>query len=169
VFAVPSATVEGVSSDGEKPRRPFRLGPSEFQVDKGLGPWYLVIQGMKPWKPRYCERMRDTMALDREMLKGSINLLILRLLSQRDMYGYEIIQEASRRSENAFKFKEGTLYPALHQLQRQGYLRSKWQTAESGRKRKYYSLTASGRKLSQERQRSWAFFTDAVNAVLTKD
>jgi PadR family transcriptional regulator PadR len=118
---------------------------------------------------RYGERKLDTMELDRELLKGSINLLILRLLSHRDMYGYEIIQEASRRSENAFKFKEGTLYPALHQLQRQGYLRSKWQTAESGRKRKYYSLTARGRKLSHERQRSWAFFTDAVNAVLTRD
>jgi len=109
------------------------------------------------------------MELDRELLKGSINLLILRLLSQRDMYGYEIIQEASRRSEKAFQFKEGTLYPALHQLQRQGYLRSQWKTAESGRKRKYYSLTAKGRKLSQERQQSWAFFINAVNAVLTKD
>jgi len=109
------------------------------------------------------------MELDRELLKGSINLLILRLLSQRDMYGYEIIQEASRRSENAFQFKEGTLYPALHQLQRQGYLRAQWKTAENGRKRKYYSLTAKGRKLSEQRQQSWAFFIDAVNAVLTKE
>jgi PadR family transcriptional regulator PadR len=109
------------------------------------------------------------MELDRELLKGSINLLILRLLSRRDMYGYEIIQEARRRSDNAFQFKEGTLYPALHQLQRQGHLRSRWQSAESGRKRKYYSLTPKGRKLSQERQQSWTFFIDAVNAVLTKD
>ena len=109
------------------------------------------------------------MELDRELLKGSINLLILRLLSQRDMYGYEIIQEASRRSENAFQFKEGTLYPALHQLQRQGYLRSQWQTADNGRKRKYYSLTAKGRKLAEERQKSWSFFINAVNAVLTKE
>jgi PadR family transcriptional regulator PadR len=109
------------------------------------------------------------MELDRELLKGSINLLILRLLSQRDMYGYEIIHEASRRSEKAFQFKEGTLYPALHQLQRQGYLRSEWLTAESGRKRKYYSLTAKGRKLAQQRQESWSFFIDAVNAVLTRD
>ena len=88
----------------------------------------------------------DKMEIDRELLRGSINLLILRLLSQRDMYGYEMIQEASRRSENAFLFKEGTIYPALHQLQRQGYPRSQWRTAESGRKRKYYSLTAKGRK-----------------------
>jgi PadR family transcriptional regulator PadR len=109
------------------------------------------------------------MELDPQLLKGSINLLILRLLSQRDMYGYEIIQEASRRSESAFQFKEGTLYPALHQLQKQGYLKSQWQTAESGRQRKYYSLTAKGRKLSQQRQESWALFVDAINAVLTRD
>ena len=115
------------------------------------------------------EVSQEPMELDRELLKGSINLLILRLLSQRDMYGYEIIQEAKRRSENAFQFKEGTLYPALHQLQQRGCLRSQWQTAESGRKRRYYSLTAKGRKLSQERRKSWTFFIDAVNAVLTED
>src|SRR5947209_18872890 len=109
------------------------------------------------------------MEVDRELLKGSINLLILRLLEQRDMYGYEIIQESSRRSDNAFQFKEGTLYPALHQLQREGYLRSQWRTAESGRKRKYYSLTAKGRKLAQQRQASWSFFIDAINAVLTRE
>ena len=55
---------------------------------------------------------------DRGLLKGSITLLILRLLSQRDMYGYQIIQEASRRSDSVFEFKEGTLYPALHSLER---------------------------------------------------
>ncbi|HZS44176.1 MAG TPA: PadR family transcriptional regulator [Blastocatellia bacterium] len=113
--------------------------------------------------------MHETVELDKELLKGSINLLILRLLSQRDMYGYEIIQEASRRSENAFQFKEGTLYPALHQLQKQGYLRSQWLTAGNGRKRKYYSLTAKGRKQAEQRQKSWTFFIDAINAVLTRE
>ncbi|MEW6737956.1 MAG: PadR family transcriptional regulator [Acidobacteriota bacterium] len=107
--------------------------------------------------------------LDRELLKGSITLLILRLLSQRDMYGYEIIQEASRRSDQAFRFKEGTLYPALHQLQRQGCLRSEWRIAENGRQRKYYSLTAKGHKLAEERQRQWLAFTQAINAVLAND
>src|SRR5215471_17974908 len=109
------------------------------------------------------------MEIDKELLKGSINLMILRLLSQRDMYGYELIQEASRRSENAFQFKEGTLYPALHQLQQRGYLRAQWQTADSGRKRKYYSLTAKGRELAEQRQKSWTFFIDAINAVLTRE
>ncbi len=107
--------------------------------------------------------------IDRELLKGSIPLLILKLLSQRDMYGYEIIQEASRRSDQAFHFKEGTLYPALHQLQRKGYLRAEWRTGDNGRQRKYYSLTAKGRKLAEQRQRSWLAFTEAINAILTND
>jgi PadR family transcriptional regulator, regulatory protein PadR len=107
------------------------------------------------------------MILDRELLKGSIALLILKLLSEREMYGYEIIQEAARRSGDAFQFKEGTLYPALHQLHKRGYLRSEWRVGKDGRQRKYYSLTGKGRKVALESQRSWAFFTDAVNAILS--
>jgi PadR family transcriptional regulator, regulatory protein PadR len=107
------------------------------------------------------------MILDRELLKGSIALLILKLLSEREMYGYEIIQEAARRSGDAFQFKEGTLYPALHQLHKRGYLRSEWRVGKNGRQRKYYSLTGKGRKVALESQRSWAFFTDAVNAILS--
>lgn len=106
------------------------------------------------------------MDLDRELLKGSISLLILRLLSERDMYGYEIIQEAARRSSDIFEFKEGTLYPALHHLHRRGYLRSEWRVGGNGRERKYYGLTAKGRKAAQESRRSWAYFTNAVNAIL---
>jgi PadR family transcriptional regulator, regulatory protein PadR len=107
------------------------------------------------------------MTVDRELLKGSITLLILKLLSERDMYGYEIIQEAARRSRDAFQFKEGTLYPALHHLQKRGYLRPEWRVAQNGRERKYYGLTAKGKNAAQESQREWAFFTNAVNAVLS--
>jgi PadR family transcriptional regulator PadR len=106
------------------------------------------------------------MTFDRELLKGSIALLILKLLSERDMYGYEIIQEAARRSSDVFEFKEGTLYPALHQLHRRGYLRSEWRVGKNGRERKYYGLTTKGRKAAEEGQRSWNFFTKAVNAIL---
>jgi PadR family transcriptional regulator PadR len=106
------------------------------------------------------------MIFDRELLKGSVALLILKLLSEREMYGYEIIQEAARRSEDAFEFKEGTLYPALHQLHKKGYLRSEWRLGKNGRQRKYYSLTPKGRKLALEGQREWVSFTRAVNAIL---
>jgi len=107
------------------------------------------------------------MTLDRELLKGSIALLILKLLSEREMYGYEIIQESARRSGDAFQFKEGTLYPALYQLHKRGYLRSEWRVGDNGRERKYYGLTMKGRKAAQEGQRNWAFFTRAVNAILS--
>jgi PadR family transcriptional regulator PadR len=108
------------------------------------------------------------MTFDRELLKGSISLLILKLLSEREMYGYEIIQEAARRSGDVFQFKEGTLYPALHHLHRRGYLRSEWRVGDTGRERKYYGLTTKGRKAAQESRRNWGFFTSAVNAILAE-
>jgi PadR family transcriptional regulator len=107
------------------------------------------------------------MVFDRQLLKGSIALLLLKLLSQRDMYGYEIIQEARHRSQDAFQFKEGTLYPALHQLEKRGLLRSEWRVGENGRERKYYAATPKGKKAARERERDWGSFIRAVNAVLT--
>ena len=106
------------------------------------------------------------MDFDRELLKGSISLLLLKLLSERDMYGYEIIQEAARRSSDVFQFKEGTLYPALHLLHRRGYLRSEWRVGDNGRERKYYGLTPKGRKAAQKSRQNWMSFTSAVNAIL---
>jgi len=104
--------------------------------------------------------------IDRQFLKGSISLLLLNLLSRGEMYGYEIFQEASRRSGNAFEFKEGTLYPALHQLEKKGQIRSAWRTAENGRERKYYSLTPEGRKAAAEYEKQWQHLTGAIAAVL---
>jgi PadR family transcriptional regulator PadR len=109
---------------------------------------------------------RSTMPLDRELLKGSISLLILKLLSDRDMYGYEMILESARRSHDAFEFKEGTLYPALHQLHRRGYLRSEWRMGANGKQRKYYSLTAAGRKAAHRSERDWQLFSETVNTIL---
>jgi DNA-binding PadR family transcriptional regulator len=82
------------------------------------------------------------------------------------MYGYEILQEASRRSANAFEFKEGTLYPALHQLERNGQIKSAWRTAENGRERKYYSLTPKGRKAAAVYEKHWQHLTGAIAAIL---
>jgi PadR family transcriptional regulator, regulatory protein PadR len=106
------------------------------------------------------------LGIEREFLKGSISLLLLNLLSRGDMYGYEILQEASRRSANAFEFKEGTLYPALHQLEKKGFLRSDWRTAQNGRERKYYSLTSKGKKAAREYEKQWQDLTGAIAAVL---
>jgi PadR family transcriptional regulator PadR len=109
---------------------------------------------------------RPRLEIDRQLLKGSISLLLLHLLSRGAMYGYEILQDASRRSANAFDLKEGTLYPALHQLEKKGQIKSEWRTAENGRERKYYSLTPAGRKAAASYEKQWAHLTGAIAAIL---
>ena len=106
------------------------------------------------------------MEIGREFLKGSISLLLLNLLTRGELYGYEILQEAARRSANAFEFKEGTLYPALHQLERKGQIKAVWRKADNGRERKYYSLTPKGRKAAQEYEKQWQHLTGAITAIL---
>jgi PadR family transcriptional regulator PadR len=104
--------------------------------------------------------------IDTQFLKGSVSLLLLHLLSWGEMYGYEILQEASRRSANAFDLKVGTLYPALHQLEKKEQIKSTWRTAENGRERKYYSLTAKGRKTAVAYEKQWQHLTGAIAAIL---
>jgi PadR family transcriptional regulator PadR len=104
--------------------------------------------------------------IDRELLKGSISLVLLTLLSRGEMYGYELLQEASRRSANAFELKEGTLYPALHHLEKKDLIKAEWRTGENGRERKYYSLTAKGKKAAHSYERQWLHLAGAVKAVL---
>ncbi len=103
------------------------------------------------------------------MKKQSIEhtqLLLLSLLSSRDMYGYEMILELSRRSQNVFEMKEGTLYPVLHGLEKQRYVEAYEQEAPTGRVRKYYRLTRAGRNCLTEEKASWERYAGAVNAVL---
>ena len=123
---------------------------------------------MIPCYPRLGKQgmLKKPVEIDRQFLKGSISLLLLHLLSRGEMYGYEILQEASRRSANAFEFKEGTLYPALHQLEKRGEIKSEWRTAENGRERKYYSLTPKGRKTAANYEKQWQHLTGAIMAIL---
>jgi PadR family transcriptional regulator PadR len=82
------------------------------------------------------------------------------------MYGYEILQEAERRSAQAFHLKEGTLYPALHQMERAGLLKAHWRESAAGRARKYYALTAKGRRRAESKRRQWASISMAMRAIL---
>lgn len=101
----------------------------------------------------------------REREPGSLDLLILHLLGERDMYGYEMVTELARRSRDVFKMKEGTLYPLLHRLEKEGAL-SAWEEQAEGRTRRYYHLTRRGRELLRERTEDWERYAGAVNAVL---
>jgi len=106
------------------------------------------------------------MVFDREFLTGTVGVLILSLLAEREMYGYEILKEAERRSASAFQLKEGTLYPALHQMERSGLLKARWSEGEQRRSRKYYSLTAKGRKRLRDETESWNRLASAIAAAL---
>jgi len=103
---------------------------------------------------------------DREFLTGTVGVLILSLLSERAMYGYEIVQEADRRSAQQFRMKEGTIYPALHQMERAGLLKASWRDSETGRARKYYSLTAKGRRQADSKRKQWESISAAMRAIL---
>ena len=85
------------------------------------------------------------MEFDRELVKGTTVPIVLRLLTEREMYGYEIVKVVNERTGGLFEWKEGTLYPCLHSLEAGGLLLSHWREAPSGRKRKYYRITAKGR------------------------
>ena len=106
------------------------------------------------------------MDYDREFLTGTVGVLILGLLTEREMYAYEMLQEADRRSAQALQLKEGTLYPALHQMERAGLLKAKWRESTAGRPRKYYALTPKGRRHAESKRRQWSSISTAMRAIL---
>lgn len=93
-------------------------------------------------------------------------LLVLSLLAGEDMYGYQMIEELARRSNRTFEMKEGTLYPVLHGLEREGAVEAYRQEAPSGRIRKYYRLTRRGAARLEQEKQAWERYSGAVNAVL---
>lgn len=105
------------------------------------------------------------MPVDRSLLTGSTTLLVLKLLENKDMYGYEMIEQLGKRSQNVFALKAGTLYPLLHGLEKKGMVQS-YDREAGGRTRKYYKLTNGGRKLLAEKRKEWDIFSSAVASVL---
>ena len=101
----------------------------------------------------------------RELLKGSTETLLLSLLANEAMYGYQLVKEMDKRSSGYFRFKEGTLYPALHRLERDNVVEGKWETSSNGQDRRYYHVTAKGRVRLEAMLKEWASFTRAVNLV----
>jgi DNA-binding PadR family transcriptional regulator len=102
------------------------------------------------------------------MRKGSTEILILSLLAERPMYGYEISQQLEQRSNGYFEMKEGLLYPALHRMQHNGWLSTEWREVD-GRRRKYYTLTALGRDVLGEQAAEWKSFLEELNALLRRN
>ena len=106
------------------------------------------------------------MNFDKNLLGGATVLMLLNLLNEKDYYGYEIIRELAARSNNTFQFQEGSLYPVLHKMQSKGYVKCYRKVAETGKERKYYSITASGVRQLEAEKKQWAEFSASVNQVL---
>src|ERR687891_993988 len=100
-----------------------------------------------------------------ELIKGHLDPLVMAILESGPLHGYGVIEELRRRSRGEFDLPEGTVYPALHRLERAGLLSSSW-AVESGRRRRVYVLTRKGRKALQESREEWSGFSSAVASVL---
>ena len=101
----------------------------------------------------------------RELLKGSTETLILSLLAEESMYGYQLVREMDQRSSGYFRLKEGTLYPALHRLERDLLVEGRWEQSPGGQNRRYYHVTPKGLERLESMLREWDLFTNAVNLV----
>ena len=106
------------------------------------------------------------MKLETQWLKGVAPTVVLHCLSARPMYGYELIEELTRRSAEVLKLGQGTLYPLLYNLQSKGLVKSYWDTSGGGRERKYYELPAEGRRRLTESRSQWELLSKAMQAIL---
>ena len=101
-----------------------------------------------------------------DVLQGTLDLLILRTLKPGAMHGWAIAQRIQQLSKDALQVGQGSLYPALHRLERRGWIRAQWGTTDNNRKAKYYELTGRGRRGLGEELESWRRFAQAVELVL---
>jgi len=104
--------------------------------------------------------------MDKKLMAMGTSMLLLKLLEGEAMYGYQMIKELEERSENVFSIKEGTLYPVLHNLEKEGAVESFEKTAETGRVRKYYRLTKKGSSVLTQKESEWKVFQGAVEKVM---
>jgi transcriptional regulator len=101
-----------------------------------------------------------------DILQGTLTLLVLKSLSPGARHGYAIASYIKLASSDALRVEEGSLYPALHRLEQDGFIQAEWGMTETNRKARFYSLTRAGRKQLREQEENWAKLTEAVSSVL---
>jgi PadR family transcriptional regulator PadR len=101
-----------------------------------------------------------------QLLKGTTPLLVLRVLREEELYGYEIAQRIRERSGDAFAPSEGSLYPALHALEAEGALEAFWRESDKGPRRRYYRITSIGQGLLAEHESAWSTFSLGITRAL---
>ncbi len=104
-----------------------------------------------------------------DILQGTLDMLVLKALSLEPMHGWGITERLQQWSRDVFQLNQGSLYPALYRLERQGSVSSEWKTTEHHRRARYYALTATGRRRLAEEQRIWTRASSAVNLILAVD
>ncbi len=107
--------------------------------------------------------------MDRELKRGTLEMVLLKLLAEREMYGYEIVTTLQRRGDGRFEIKDGTLYPVLYRLEKAGFVQPRWQTQERGVPRKYYRVTSSGKDQVDRLVRDWRSFVHSVESLLAQE
>ena len=101
-----------------------------------------------------------------DLLQGTLDLLILRILQTEPMHGWAISERIQQISQDVLQVNQGSLYPALHRLEHQGWIRADWGISELGRRARFYRLTAGGRKQLEQEKDNWARLTAAIGRVL---
>jgi DNA-binding PadR family transcriptional regulator len=106
------------------------------------------------------------MEYDANLIRSVAEPVILTLVAERAMYGYEIIKLVNERTDGKFAWKEGTLYPCLHRLEGEQLIQSEWVQQDNGRNRKYYNITRKGKGVMKDKVKEWSSFVSAVQAIL---
>jgi PadR family transcriptional regulator, regulatory protein PadR len=101
-----------------------------------------------------------------ELPQGTLDLLILKIIALEPQHGWAISERVQQISSDALQVKQGSLYPALHRLERRGWIKARWNTTENNRRAKYYELTRSGHKQLEAQEDSWRRLTAAVSQIL---
>lgn len=101
-----------------------------------------------------------------DLLQGTLDLLVLKVAALGPIHGYGIAQRIQQMSQDALQVQQGSLYPALHRLEKRGWLTAEWRETETGREAKFYALTRSGRRQLEAERESWARLTQAIALVL---
>jgi len=122
---------------------------------------------MKHRSKRESRRSSPPLEYDRELLRGNTDSLLLYLISESGrIHGYRLIKEIQKRSDGFFKFREGTVYPALHKLESDGLILGEWQVQPNGQQRRYYRITGKGEEVLLNRISMWFKFANAMNLIL---
>jgi len=101
-----------------------------------------------------------------DLLRGTMDLLVLQVVAQRPLHGYGIGQHIEQLTDEVLQIEQGSLYPALYRLERNGWLTSSWRITDTNRRAKFYELTTQGRRRLEEEVETWTTFAEAVSRVL---